>query len=100
MFWDGSLLLFLFWVVVFYAWGHLLGLGYSEDLYFGILLVLSVSFFLTTYDITTAAFFFLPDLWVFYDTFFLFGMGRRFTTILCFRSLPWFRCLLTVIITI
>lgn len=32
----------VFWAVVFYAWEHLLGLGYSEDFYFGILSVLSV----------------------------------------------------------
>lgn len=56
--------------------GTLTWVGLFEDLYFGILLALSVSFFLTIYDVTTAAFSFLPDLWVFDDTFFLFGMGR------------------------
>lgn len=40
--------------------GTLTWVGLFEDLYFGILLALSVFFFffLTTYDITTAAFFF------------------------------------------
>lgn len=69
-----------FWVVVFYAWEHLLRLGCSEDFYFGMLLVLSVFPFPFFPDDSRHhccyCLSFLSDLWVFDDTFFLSRMGR------------------------